>query len=108
MTFTGRDEDLTRLANCSFGVTSPESLRPIAEALVMEMGAEPVWIAEEYRALYHAALAHGANHLVTLVTESASSSPKPGSTTPAACSPHSSAQPWTTRYASASTASVGR
>ncbi|AAZ56918.1 conserved hypothetical protein [Thermobifida fusca YX] len=72
MTFTGRDEDLTRLANCSFGVTTPESLRPIAEALVMEMGAEPVWIAEEYRALYHAALAHGANHLVTLVTESAS------------------------------------
>ncbi|TDQ55216.1 Rossmann-like and DUF2520 domain-containing protein [Actinorugispora endophytica] len=72
MTFTGRDEDLTRLADCSFGVTSPEPLRPIAEALVVEMGAEPVWIAEEHRALYHAALAGGANHLVTLVAESAS------------------------------------
>ncbi|KUP95530.1 Rossmann-like and DUF2520 domain-containing protein [Thermobifida cellulosilytica] len=72
MTFTGRDEDLNRLANCSFGVTAPEPLRPIAEALVVEMGAEPVWIAEEYRALYHAALAQGANHLVTLVAESAS------------------------------------
>jgi predicted short-subunit dehydrogenase-like oxidoreductase (DUF2520 family) len=27
------------------------------------------WIPEERRALYHAALAHGANHLVTLVNE---------------------------------------
>ncbi|GLU47357.1 Rossmann-like and DUF2520 domain-containing protein [Nocardiopsis ansamitocini] len=71
MTFTGRDEDLNRLANCSFGITSPEPLRPIAEALVVEMGAEPVWIEEERRGLYHAALAGGANHLVTLVAESA-------------------------------------
>ncbi|GAB3211342.1 hypothetical protein GCM10027294_33270 [Marinactinospora endophytica] len=71
MTFTGRPEDIDRLANCSFGVTAPEPLRPIAEALVVEMGAEPVWIAEERRALYHAALAGGANHLVTLVAESA-------------------------------------
>ncbi|CAM4125209.1 hypothetical protein GCM10009799_21030 [Nocardiopsis rhodophaea] len=71
MTFTGRDEDLHRLATCSFGVTAPDALRPIAEALVVEMGAEPVWIAEEHRTLYHAALAGGANHLVTLVAESA-------------------------------------
>ncbi|MDA8371042.1 MAG: DUF2520 domain-containing protein [Nocardiopsaceae bacterium] len=72
MTFTGRDEDLHRLASCTFGVTAPDVLRPIAEALVVEMGAEPVWIAEEHRTLYHAALAGGANHLVTLVAESAS------------------------------------
>lgn len=72
MTFTGRDEDLTRLANCSFGITAPERLRPIAEALVVEMGGEPVWIEEERRTLYHAALAGGANHLVTLVAESLS------------------------------------
>lgn len=72
MTFTGRDEDLSRLASCSFGATAPEPLRPIAEALVVEMGAEPVWITEEHRTLYHAALAGGANHLVTLVAESAS------------------------------------
>ncbi|WP_046468655.1 Rossmann-like and DUF2520 domain-containing protein [Allosalinactinospora lopnorensis] len=71
MTFTGREEDLHRLTNCTFGVTAPETLRPIAEALVVEMGAEPVWIAEEYRTLYHTALAGGANHLVTLVAESA-------------------------------------
>ncbi|MFC3996070.1 Rossmann-like and DUF2520 domain-containing protein [Nocardiopsis sediminis] len=71
MTFTGRDEDLDRLANASFGVTAPDVLRPIAEALVVEMGAEPVWIPEEHRTLYHAALAGGANHMVTLVAESA-------------------------------------
>lgn len=71
MTFTGRDEDIERLADCAFGVTAPDQLRPIAEALVVEMGSEPVWIAEDKRTLYHAALAGGANHLVTLVAESA-------------------------------------
>ena len=33
------------------------------------MGAEPVWISEADRPRYHAALAHGANHLVTLVAQ---------------------------------------
>ena len=71
MTFTGSPVDLQRLAGASFGVTSPEGLRPVAEALVLEMGAEPVWVAEDARPLYHAALAAGANHLVTLVAASA-------------------------------------
>ena len=39
--------DLDRLAGARFGVTAPEALRPVAEALVVEMGGEPVWIAEE-------------------------------------------------------------
>lgn len=69
MTFTGRPDDLNRLAGIRFGVTSPPSLRPVAEALVVEMGGDPVWIPEERRTLYHAALASGANHLVTLVVE---------------------------------------
>jgi predicted short-subunit dehydrogenase-like oxidoreductase (DUF2520 family) len=51
-------------------VTSPEPLRPIAEALVVEMGGEPQWVEEEQRGLYHAALANASNHLVTLVSES--------------------------------------
>jgi predicted short-subunit dehydrogenase-like oxidoreductase (DUF2520 family) len=42
---------------------------PIAQALVVEMGAEPVAIAEADRTLYHAALAHGSNHLVTVVAQ---------------------------------------
>jgi predicted short-subunit dehydrogenase-like oxidoreductase (DUF2520 family) len=71
MTFTGTTLDLDRLVECCFGVTAPEPLRPVAEALVLEIGAEPVWIEESARGLYHAALAHGANHLVTLVNEAA-------------------------------------
>src|SRR5918993_2785 len=46
MTFTGTEVDLPRLAGCVFGVT-----------------------ADDRRTLYHAGLAHGANHLVTLVAE---------------------------------------
>jgi predicted short-subunit dehydrogenase-like oxidoreductase (DUF2520 family) len=71
MTFPGRPDDLDRLTGISFGVTAPDQLRTVAEALVIEMGGEPVFIAEENRGLYHAALASGANHLVTLVVESA-------------------------------------
>jgi len=70
MTFTGTALDLDRLADCCFGVTAPEPLRPVAEALVLEIGSEPVWVEQEMRPLYHAALAHGANHLVTLVAQS--------------------------------------
>ncbi|WOI63155.1 Rossmann-like and DUF2520 domain-containing protein [Streptomyces fradiae] len=70
MTFTGTSVDVQRLAGCSFGVTAPEELRLAAEALVIEMGGEPEWVAEEARPLYHAALALGANHLVTLVAQS--------------------------------------
>ena len=69
MTFTGTSMDLDRLVDCCFGVTAPEALRVVAEALVVEMGAEPMWVEEQDRPTYHAALAHGANHLVTLVAQ---------------------------------------
>jgi predicted short-subunit dehydrogenase-like oxidoreductase (DUF2520 family) len=69
LTFTGTAVDLERLPGAVFGVTAPEPLWPVAEALVVEMGSEPVRIAEVDRTLYHAALAHGANHLVTLVND---------------------------------------
>jgi predicted short-subunit dehydrogenase-like oxidoreductase (DUF2520 family) len=71
MTFTGTSIDLTRLTDACFGVTAPAPVLPVAQALVVEMGAEPVVIAEADRPLYHAALAHGANHLVTLVAQTA-------------------------------------
>ncbi|GAA0497296.1 Rossmann-like and DUF2520 domain-containing protein [Streptomyces olivaceiscleroticus] len=70
MTFTGTSVDVQRLAGCSFGVTAPEELRMAAEALVIEMGGEPEWIEEAARPLYHAALASGSNHLITLVAQS--------------------------------------
>ena len=69
MTFTGRDDDVDRIKGVSFGVTAPDPLRAVAEVLVIEMGGEPVFITEENRALYHAALAFAANNLVTLVTQ---------------------------------------
>lgn len=74
MTFTGRSEDVARLVGCSVGVTATdgdEAAWSVGEALVVEMGAEPVRVAERARPLYHAALAHGANHLVTLVRDCA-------------------------------------
>jgi predicted short-subunit dehydrogenase-like oxidoreductase (DUF2520 family) len=69
MTFTGMSLDLTRLLDCTFGVTADAAMLPIAQALVVEMGAEPVAIAEGDRTIYHAALAHASNHLVTLVAQ---------------------------------------
>jgi predicted short-subunit dehydrogenase-like oxidoreductase (DUF2520 family) len=72
MTFTGRAEDVVRLAGCCVGVTATqgdEAAWSVGEALAVELGAEPVRIAESVRPLYHAALAHGANHLVTLVRD---------------------------------------
>ena len=97
MTITGRVEDVARLSGACVGVTAPEGPLSawssavsetrsssagsvsedaeaawlVGEALVVEMGAEPVRIPEGVRPLYHAALAHGANHLVTLVRECA-------------------------------------
>jgi predicted short-subunit dehydrogenase-like oxidoreductase (DUF2520 family) len=71
MTFTGTAVDVERLAGACFGVTAPDELRLAGEALVIEMGAEPVWIPEEARPLYHAALAFGANNLVTVVNVAA-------------------------------------
>jgi predicted short-subunit dehydrogenase-like oxidoreductase (DUF2520 family) len=71
MTFTGAPEDVDRLAGAPFGVTSRPEHRAVAETLVLEMGGEPFYVAEEDRGLYHAALVTGANHLVTLVAEAA-------------------------------------
>lgn len=69
MTFTGTSLDLGRLEDCPFGVTSTDAAYPIAAALVVEMGGDPVRVDEDARTIYHAALAHGANHLVSLVAQ---------------------------------------
>ena len=71
MTFTGTSLDLARLIGCPFAVTAPAAVLPIGQALVVEIGGEPTVLAEDARGLYHAALAHGANHLVVLVAQAA-------------------------------------
>lgn len=69
MTFTGETADLDRLPGIAWGVTTRD--RAFATRLVADLGGVPEWVAEDARPLYHAALAHGANHLVTLVNEAA-------------------------------------
>ena len=69
MTFTGTAMDLDRLADCAFAVTAPAPLRELAMALVLDMGGQPVWVEEEHRADYHAALARVSERLAALVAE---------------------------------------
>lgn len=72
MTFTGTVVDIERLHGCVFGLTAGAEERQVAESLVADLGGRPTWVPEEMRTLYHAGLAHGANHLVTLVSEAMS------------------------------------
>ena len=68
MTFTGSTDDLDRA--CVWGLTAGDAERETAEALVKDLGGSVLWVDEADRVRYHAALAHGANHLVTLVAQS--------------------------------------
>ncbi|MBX9980943.1 DUF2520 domain-containing protein [Mycobacterium gordonae] len=70
MTFTGADEDIARLADTCFGVTAADEIGyAIGQSLVLEMGGEPFCVREDARLLYHAALAHASNHLVTVLAD---------------------------------------
>lgn len=69
MTFTGTSVDLARLVDTPFGVTTTDALRPVAEALVVEMGGEPVWVPEDSRVIYHTAMVLSSNYLNVLVNE---------------------------------------
>lgn len=69
MTFTGTTLDLPRLKGCVFGVTAEGVSRVEVQSLVDDLGGIAMFVAEDKRTLYHAALAHGANHLVTLVSQ---------------------------------------
>lgn len=67
MSFSGTSKDLERLSGCLFAVTASESTLMLADAVVLDLGGEPVMVPEFDRLRYHAALAHGSNHMVTLV-----------------------------------------
>ena len=70
MTFTGADEDIARLSDSCFGVTAADEIGyAIAQSLVLEIGGEPFGVREDARTLYHAALAHASNHIVTVVAD---------------------------------------
>ncbi len=69
LSFTGTGVDLPRLRRSTVAVTAPAPIRPVGEALVVEMGAEPIEIAEADRPLYHAAITHASNHSITIISE---------------------------------------
>ena len=69
MTFSGYSTDVARLAGCPMAVTAPAAFLPVGQALAVELGGEPFVLEEGARPAYHAALAHGANHLLTVVTQ---------------------------------------
>jgi len=69
MTFTGTAMDIERMHGAVFGVTALDSILPIAQALVLEIGGEPTVVAEGDRIAYHAALAWSANFLNVIVAE---------------------------------------
>jgi predicted short-subunit dehydrogenase-like oxidoreductase (DUF2520 family) len=55
--FSGTTMDLRQLQSAFAGVTAPAAVLPIAQALAVEMGCEPVVIAEQDRAVYGEAIA---------------------------------------------------
>jgi predicted short-subunit dehydrogenase-like oxidoreductase (DUF2520 family) len=70
MTFTGADEDIVRLREACFGITAADDVGyAIAQSLVLEIGGEPFRVREDARTLYHAALAHGGNHVITVLLD---------------------------------------
>lgn len=56
MDFTGTSIDIGRLNETWFAVTAPAPVQPIGQALVVEMGGEPVIVAEADRAAYAEAI----------------------------------------------------
>lgn len=72
MTFTGdAKSDIRNLRGAYFGITASKPLAAVkAREIVDLVGGKAFEIAEGDRPLYHAALSHVANHLVTLVTQS--------------------------------------
>ncbi len=83
-TFGGTAADLPRLPGVSYGVTSLGRHWAVAEWLVGELQGTPVAVPEELRPLWHAGLAHGANHLVTLVASALDVVRATGASDPAA------------------------
>lgn len=70
MTFTGSDEDISRLPDTCFGITAADDVGyAIGQSLVLEMGGEPFCVREDDRVLYHAALAHAGNHIVAVLAD---------------------------------------
>ena len=69
--FTGTSVDLVRLRESWCAVTAPVPVLPIAQALVVEMGAEPIVVAEADRVAYAAAIAAASGSSTAIVAQAA-------------------------------------
>lgn len=67
MEFTGTSIDLVRLRDSYCAVTAPAPVQPIGQALVVEMGAEPIVIDEADRATYAEAISTAATFSSAIV-----------------------------------------
>jgi predicted short-subunit dehydrogenase-like oxidoreductase (DUF2520 family) len=70
MAFTGTSIDLSRLRDSYCAVTAPTPVQPIGQALVVEMGAEPVLVAEADRPAYAEAIATATTFSTAIVGQS--------------------------------------
>lgn len=72
MTFTSEHQgNMANLPGIYWAVTAASDIAAIvAHSLVTEMGGNAANVEENKRSQYHAALAHGANHVVTLINDS--------------------------------------
>jgi len=70
MSFTGTSMDLVRLRESFCAVTAPTPVLPIAQALVVELGAEPFIVAEEDRAAYAEAISTATSFSSAIVRQS--------------------------------------
>ncbi|WP_243076195.1 DUF2520 domain-containing protein [Microbacterium sp. SS28] len=76
--FTGTSMDLRQLANAYAAVTAPAAVLPIAQALAVEMGCEPVVVAEADRASYAEGIAISTQFSRSIVAQAASLLAKAG------------------------------
>ncbi|MCH1884094.1 DUF2520 domain-containing protein [Agrococcus sp. ARC_14] len=69
MSFTGTSLDLSRLLEATIAVTAPGPVLPIGQALAVEMGAEPIVVAEADRPAYAEAVAAARDFAAGLVAQ---------------------------------------
>ncbi|MEN9713596.1 MAG: hypothetical protein RLZZ164_260 [Actinomycetota bacterium] len=69
MAFTGTNVDVSRIHESFFAVSAPAVALPIAQALVIEMGAEPVVITEAQRPKYVEAIGVATNFSALLANQ---------------------------------------
>ncbi|RLK52410.1 Rossmann-like and DUF2520 domain-containing protein [Microbacterium telephonicum] len=71
ITFTGTSIDLRQLAGAYAAVTAPGAVLPIAQALAVELGCEPIVVAEDDRAAYGEAVATATEFSASIVRQAA-------------------------------------